>query len=159
MVIDSYDANSDGYLLHPELYKLLSNRELKNMPENQVNLMVIYSRFPKFNYLFKITFLKLKLLDKNSDGRVDFDEFLDMATGKIFNLKNEVMAKRFFKIFDADYSGYITENDLKQVIEVIATSLSEDEIKKCIKMADTDNDGRINYKGIFKFSRIKYFLY
>lgn len=50
-----------------------------------------------------------------------------------------------FKFFDKDNSGYITAEELKQVLDSIGQKLSKAEIEEIIRQADVDGDHTINY--------------
>lgn len=53
--------------------------------------------------------------------------------------------KQMFKSMDADNSGTITLEELKQGLAQQGTKLSEYEVKQLIEAADADGDGTINY--------------
>ena len=48
--------------------------------------------------------------------------------------------------FDKDGDGFISKNELK---EALGDSTSDREIDELLKSADTNNDGKVNYKGYF----------
>ncbi|KAG2232007.1 hypothetical protein INT48_004817 [Thamnidium elegans] len=51
-----------------------------------------------------------------------------------------------FKVFDKDNDGYITPDELRQVMKQLGQKLSEQEVDEMIKEADADSDGKIDYK-------------
>lgn len=87
------------------------------------------------------------MLDQNDDGRIDYKEFLDIVSGRIFQIRNEADVKRFFRAFDSTNSGYITRNDLRDLIGVIGREIDERELDETIREVDINGDGKINYKG------------
>ena len=54
-----------------------------------------------------------------------------------------------FRLFDKDSNGYITGDELKEIMAVLGEDLSEKEVEDMINAADSDADGRINYSGKF----------
>lgn len=100
------------------------------------------------NFLY---FLKFKLLDTNGDEKLDKDEFLSFTTGSLFDVKNNDELKRFFRAFDSQNTGFISEIELKLVMEVFGVPVTDEDIKEAIKMADTNGDGKINYDGSKEF--------
>lgn len=94
----------------------------------------------------------MKLLDNDGDGKLDFNEFLEIVNGSVFDFTNEESIRRFFRVFDTDNTGLITKENLREVMEVINKKLEIDdnELENAIKEADTNGDGKVNYEGIFK---------
>ncbi len=56
-----------------------------------------------------------------------------------------------FKFFDRDNSGYITAEELKQVLDTIGQKLTKAEIEEIIRQADVDGDHTINYQEFVRF--------
>ena len=52
-----------------------------------------------------------------------------------------------FATFDTDGSGYISADELKQLMTNLGEQLTPDEINEMIEAADQDGDGQINYQG------------
>lgn len=61
--------------------------------------------------------------------------------------ESEEELREAFQLFDEDNKGYISANELKNVMEKLGVNLTEDEISGMIREADFDGDGRINYRG------------
>lgn len=55
-------------------------------------------------------------------GEIDFDEFLQLMAGKQSNMTMEEELRGAFNVFDKDGSGYISSEELKQVITLIILS-------------------------------------
>lgn len=55
-------------------------------------------------------------------GEIDFDEFLQLMAGKQSNMTMEDELRGAFNVFDKDGSGYISSEELKQVISLIILS-------------------------------------
>jgi len=83
-------------------------------------------------------------MDKDSDGSIDFDEFL-VLMGASFESKDarEDMVKAF-KLFDADSKGKIKFADLKTIATELGEKMSDSELQGMMDEADTDGDGAVN---------------
>ena len=86
---------------------------------------------------------------RNMKGLLDDEE-------KYLNLSGDIFDK-----YDKDKSGYIEENELKEVINELAsklnkeTNISEEHIKKALDQMDTDEDGKISKNEFCNTSRVK----
>jgi Ca2+-binding EF-hand superfamily protein len=82
-----------------------------------------------------------------ASGDLSFDEFcrilLPVFTGKFQD--DELLF--VFKKFDLNGTGYISVNELKQVLANVGQNFSEKEIANMIAKVDKDNDGRLNFEG------------
>lgn len=87
------------------------------------------------------------MYDINNDGKLDLNEFLNFINGNTLDLKNSDHLKRLFRVFDQQNSGFISESDLKKVLESIGKKFSDKEIQLAMKIADKNGDGKINYDG------------
>ena len=91
----------------------------------------------------------IQLFERDSEDRINFRSFV---TGlSVFNetATNEIKATNLFKVFDVDQDGYISDNDLKKILEYMTgTSLSqtaaETVIHTTLQQADIDGDGVIS---------------
>eukprot|EP00339_Tiarina_fusa_P024244 CAMPEP_0117047120 /NCGR_PEP_ID=MMETSP0472-20121206/32577_1 /TAXON_ID=693140 ORGANISM="Tiarina fusus, Strain LIS" /NCGR_SAMPLE_ID=MMETSP0472 /ASSEMBLY_ACC=CAM_ASM_000603 /LENGTH=157 /DNA_ID=CAMNT_0004759725 /DNA_START=17 /DNA_END=490 /DNA_ORIENTATION=+ len=86
----------------------------------------------------------IKRVDQDGDGDIDFREFIIMMgdTGE-----EEEELRNAFDLFDADNSGYIDRDELKQVmVKLLGPNLTEDELTNMMDQADTDHDGQISFE-------------
>ena len=58
-------------------------------------------------------------VDEDGNGTIEFDEFLVMMAKKIKENENSDDIKEAFKVFDRDGDGYISAEELGQVISII----------------------------------------
>lgn len=98
----------------------------------------------------------LHKMDNNKDGKVDYKEFLSVATDhkKVLLDKNLRMA---FNVIDRDGNGKITMREfrdsfcpvlrpstIKEFFESL--KIKDQDIKDAFSLFDTDGDGRITYE-------------
>ncbi|XP_074656147.1 calmodulin-alpha-like [Tubulanus polymorphus] len=84
--------------------------------------------------------------DKDGNGSIEFDEFLNLMSRKYMEVADEEREMReAFKVFDRDGNGYIDANELRTVMTQIGEKLTDAEVEEMIREADRDGDGRVNY--------------
>ncbi|XP_069105949.1 calmodulin-like protein 3 isoform X2 [Argopecten irradians] len=87
-------------------------------------------------------------LDKNMDGKVEFEEFV-YHMFKIY--KNPLTMSRSleaaFKLFDKDGNGLIDAKEFREIVQKLGGDpLLDSEIAEMMDMADTNKDGKIDYQ-------------
>ena len=85
-------------------------------------------------------------LDTDGNGSIDFPEFLTMMTRKMQRVEDrdeEIMTA--FKIFDQNEDGFISVDELRNVMTHLGEKVTDDEINEMILEADENGDGKINY--------------
>ena len=99
----------------------------------------------------------LKELDKDGDGTIDVQEFLDkVGSGSKRDVIHKALVKRSgirkaFEKYDSDGNGYIALDEFRKVVEdKYGSKLTSKEIKKLMKEADTNSDGKIGYDEFLK---------
>ena len=60
-------------------------------------------------------------------------------------LTPEEEMKEAFRVFDTDGDGYITKDELKQVMQQLDPDMSDADIDDMMVEADTNRDGRIDF--------------
>lgn len=83
-------------------------------------------------------------VDVNSDGSIDFPEFLTMMARKMKDTDSEEEIAEAFKVFDRNGDGKISAAELRHVLTSIGEKLSDADVDQMIKEADTNNDGEID---------------
>ncbi len=92
----------------------------------------------------------IRVVDKNCNGHVDYDEFISMMTATNFKPRShDDELKEIFKVFDIDGNGFITGEEIKTRMRQLGDDLSDDEVKEMIKAADINGDGLIDIQGKF----------
>ncbi|XP_062204925.1 probable calcium-binding protein CML11 [Phragmites australis] len=129
-IFRSFDRDADGSLTQLELGSLL--RSLGLTPSaDQLDALITHA-------------------DTNSNGLVEFSEFVapDLLADR--SPYSEDQLRRLFSIFDRDGNGFITAAELAHSMARLGHALTVKELTGMIKEADTDGDGRINFQ---EFSR------
>lgn len=89
------------------------------------------------------------MIDEDSSGTINFNEFLNLMYGK-FSDKNDEL-RIVFQVFDQDNNGYITKDELRKAMEKLNHHVTDQEIDELMREADLNNDGQVNYDGnLFK---------
>ncbi|OMO55375.1 Calcium-binding EF-hand [Corchorus capsularis] len=84
-------------------------------------------------------------VDIDGNGTIEFGEFLNLMARKLKEAEAEEELKEAFRVFDKDQDGYISPNELRQVMINIGEKLTEEELDMMIREADLDGDGQVNY--------------
>ena len=128
------DLDGNGDISVQELESLLRSMKRKlRMTENQIMKMV-------------------KQTDKNGDGSVDLEEFLNLVeTAEQKRVIHKELIQRSgvrqaFMKYDKDGSGTITRDEFRRVVEdKYQTTMRANQIDKLMDEADKDNSGNISY--------------
>ena len=128
------DLDGNGDISVKELESLLRSIKRKlRMTENQIMKMV-------------------KQTDKNGDGSVDLEEFLNLVeTAEQKRVIHKELIQRSgvrqaFMKYDKDGSGSITRDEFRRVVEdKYQTTMRANQIDKLMEAADKDNSGNISY--------------
>ena len=90
--------------------------------------------------------LIIKLIDKNGDGLIDFEEFRSLKTQQFDELS-------LFKVFDADGDGLISKEEVKEVYRKLGETISEEVLTEMIGELDVNQDGQISFEEFIAFRR------
>ncbi|KAL6905688.1 hypothetical protein ACP4OV_003289 [Aristida adscensionis] len=91
-------------------------------------------------------------VDVDGSGSIDFEEFLSLLARKARDADAgaEEEIREAFLVFDKDQNGFITRDELAQVMRNLGEKLSEHELAEMLREADVDGDGQINYNEFAK---------
>ncbi|XP_031417011.1 parvalbumin-like EF-hand-containing protein [Clupea harengus] len=84
-------------------------------------------------------------------GNFNYNRFLEYMRQFKTSEQQEESIRSTFKMLDKDGSGYIEWNEMKYILSsapntVPLVPLSDEEAEALIQVADTDGDGRIDFK-------------
>ena len=129
------DADGDGTITVDELEKVLRSMRGKSKP-SEIDIKKA-----------------IKEIDKNGDGTIDMDEYVrscrNKATQDLIHraLVQSSKIRKEFERFDKDNSGFITKEELMEVIQARASvTISPKQIDQMMIDSDENNDGLINYE-------------
>ena len=95
----------------------------------------------------------LKDLDRDGDGIIHVKEYLKSRKNKNTSdivhraLVHRSKIRKEFERIDEDKSGYITKDELLQVIQATsAVTVTSEQIDKTMEEFDDNKDGKINYE-------------
>ncbi|KAL1283929.1 Calmodulin [Trichinella pseudospiralis] len=77
---------------------------------------------------------------------VDFDALFPLMTCEVESDEERMELKETFKIFDRDGDGYITAEELKNVLEDLGDPVSDEEVLAILTSTDNDKDGLISFE-------------
>ena len=89
---------------------------------------------------------------------IEFPEFVEHLRErlKVADIREEI--REAFKVFDIDKDGQISEDEIREVMASLGEEKTSLEIKQMVRVADTNGDGKINFRGLSKLPfKISYF--
>jgi len=97
----------------------------------------------------------MKEIDLDGSGTVEFNEFAIWMSIKMSpdKLRTEDEYEDTFKIFDENGDHFITAVELKNVMQKLGQTLTDEEINLMIIEADTDGDRKVNFKEFVSLMR------
>ena len=96
-------------------------------------------------------------IDQDSNGEIDFDEFLELITTKLAGSDTEEDVQKIFELFDDDQTGFITLHNLKRVAGELGERMDDAELLEMIERADLDQDGQISPQEFYRIMTYKTF--
>lgn len=84
-------------------------------------------------------------VDLNGNGIIDFAEFVNLYATHLKTPFTKQELKDCFARFDKDGNGFITRDELANVMTSLGEKLSDQELAEMMADADVNGDGKINY--------------
>lgn len=146
---EEFDLNKDGHLDKGEIIKALKDLGIKNLTDNEINLV-------------------LDSMDIDSSGAIDYKEFErklqrcglrvmsqdDLLMMEILNALNSCGLKKedLFHFIDKEGSDYISRQDFKDMLtaKTLSDSIGEDEIERFIAYFWKNEKGAIDLKSFLR---------
>ena len=96
-------------------------------------------------------------LEKDSNGPLDFETFLDGISSRLGDKESRQGVQKIFNLFDIDRRGTVAFKDLKRVAKELGETMSDDEIREMIERADSNGDGEISFDDFYTIMTKKTF--
>lgn len=97
----------------------------------------------------KVTAAELRCMveevDADGNGIIDFPEFLTLMSRKVKDTETEAEISEAFRVFDKDGDGFISGEELREVMASLGERPTDEEVEEMIQEADIDGDGQINF--------------
>ncbi|CAF5199694.1 unnamed protein product, partial [Rotaria magnacalcarata] len=90
----------------------------------------------------------IREVDRDDNGLIDFDEFKQMMISKgdsRFEMFNDELLNETFRIFDKNGNGFISEMEIRSVMNNLGEKLTDDELNDMIREADLDGNRQVDY--------------
>ena len=84
----------------------------------------------------------------DTQGGIDFDQFLDAITAKLGNKETKEGIARIFELFDDDRSGSVNIHNLRRVAKELGETMSTEELKEMLERA-ASNGEEITFEDIY----------
>ena len=92
-------------------------------------------------------------IDKNGEGFIKFDDFMEIMTHKMIERDPIEEIKKAFKLICEEGHDKITLKSLKKVARELGENMSEDELTEMIEEADKDQDGEIGEEDFIRIMK------
>ena len=124
-IFKAIDKNGDGKLSKEEILDGYDQFFGKNMDKVEIEKM-------------------FDSVDLDRSGFIDYSEFVVAAMNEKNLLTNEKLQSAF-KMFDKDGSGFISSEEIKEILG-FGKTLSEEAVNDIIKQVDENGDGQISFE-------------
>ena len=94
-------------------------------------------------------------VNTSAAGDIDFQEFLEMMTGKMGEKDSREDIEKVFKLFDDDNTGKISLRNLRRVAQELGENIDDEELQDMISQADRDGDGEVNLDEFYRIMKKK----
>jgi len=125
-VFNLFDKDNDGRLSASELSKVF----------NALGVIIGADNVKKM----------IENVDSDKSGAVEFEEFVSVMKLQSKSPREEAHLLAAFKMYDKNSDGFITKQELQVTMEECGEKLTDKEAQTMIDQADTDHDGRVNYR-------------
>lgn len=83
-------------------------------------------------------------LDADGSGQLEFAEWFHLMTNRVSDKSTRDNTDKIFALFDADKTGGLTVDSLRQVAQTLGETVPENELAEMLKRADTNGDGVVD---------------
>ncbi|XP_065668889.1 neo-calmodulin isoform X9 [Hydra vulgaris] len=122
----AFDKNDDGFISKEELTQVMFSLG-HVMSTAEIDQMI-------------------SLVDTDGNGLIDFKEFLSlMNTTSQEEINDEEEMKILFTLIDANQDGFLCEKEIRNMMKGLGEKVKKKHIRKMIKEADINKDGKISF--------------
>ena len=99
------------------------------------------------NFTLKLIFINNVCLFFSGNGLVDFKEFISLMDNNCLVQSVDEEMQHLFNMIDKNNDGFITEKEIKTMLKGLGEKVRKKDIRKMIKEADQNKDGKISFTG------------
>lgn len=89
-------------------------------------------------------------MDSDNSGEIDFNEFKAVMAVSFFKKPSRDDLKKAFEKFDKDGNGYISSQELSDILARMGRHLSKTDVEAIISSLDSSGDGKISFQEFCK---------
>ena len=130
---DSIDSDGSGYLEVEELKLAMKALGIDN-GKDDINRI-------------------LEDMDRNKDGQISYDEFLNLLTLEITDKDHAEEIKRLHFNMADENTLKINFDSLRKLCDDLGEHVTDDEIREMIEEADTDNDAEVDANDFYNLMK------
>uniref|UniRef100_A0A915Q2Q2 EF-hand domain-containing protein n=1 Tax=Setaria digitata TaxID=48799 RepID=A0A915Q2Q2_9BILA len=99
--------------------------------------------FEPRNDEIRVLTAKIEENGKQRKDKVTFEELSALLSEKLDERNGVREMRAAFELFDSDFKGYITIDDLRKVAKELGETIAEDQLREMILEADTRGSGNV----------------
>ncbi|KAL1116171.1 hypothetical protein AAG570_005666 [Ranatra chinensis] len=138
-LFDRLDTSRDNYLDLTEFNEYFRETIGRTFPTGDLYKLIALPRGVVFHQVFKA-------VDKDCDGRISNEEFLEYVALKFHKKPNQAELVRTFRNFDKDNDGRISFAETKMALLLMGLEGNHKNLKKFFEDADGDKDSLLTFK-------------
>lgn len=85
-------------------------------------------------------------VDVDSNGVIDFKEFLYLMANKVKDMNTVEEIKEAYRVFDKNENNCISIEEIRYVLSNIDENINKKEIEELMRALDVNSDGEINFE-------------
>ena len=131
-----------------QAFNSLDRKKTGSIPLDQISKLMEDSKEDIDGHFDEEDFAEaLDRIGKTDEDTINFDEFCQFVQ-ELYNANIVVDA---FNFFDNNKNGYITVDELKTILKMVDSKLTDDELAELFRLADSTRDGKIDYREFVNF--------
>lgn len=122
---EAFDKNGDGTISAKELGVVM--RKFGHNPTEAELQDLIYE------------------IDQDGNGEIDFQEFVYLIEKKVKDAETYERSLDAFRVFDKQSKGYLSLNELRNILLNVGEKLTQDEVDEMLRDLDVDENAELDY--------------